>query len=215
MEITWHGQSFFEIKSKDPAVKIAIDPFDETIGLRVTKPEADILLISHDHNDHSNKKVVKGNPFIIEEPGEYEVHDVYIKAIASFHNQSQGQEGGLNNIYVFQCEDIKVCHLGDFGQKELSDEQLEAIGNVDILMIPVGGVYTLDAKGASKVISQVEPRLVIPMHYQIRGLKLKLDPLDKFLKEMGFSAGTPEKKLKLKKSNLSADKTDLAVLEVS
>jgi L-ascorbate metabolism protein UlaG (beta-lactamase superfamily) len=215
MEITWHGQSFFEIKSKDPAVKIAIDPFDETMGLRVAKPEADILLISHGHNDHSNKKAIKGNLFIIEEPGEYEIHDVYIKAVASFHDQNQGQERGLNNIYVFQCEDIKVCHLGDFGQKELSDEQLEAIGNVDILMIPVGGVYTLDAKGASKVISQVEPRLVIPMHYQIRGLKLKLDPLDKFLKEMGFSAGTPEKKLKLKKSNLSADKTDLAVLEVS
>jgi L-ascorbate metabolism protein UlaG (beta-lactamase superfamily) len=215
MEIIWHGQSFFEIKSKDLGVNIAIDPFDEKIGLKVPKIEADILLISHGHDDHSNKRAIKGNPFIVEDPGEYEIHDIYIKTIASFHDQSQGKERGLNNIYVFQCEDVTICHLGDFGQKELSDEQLEAIGDVDILMVPVGGVYTVDAKGASKIISQIEPRLVIPMHYQVPKLKLKLNPLDSFLKEMGFSLEQTEKKLKIKKSNLSSEKTNLAVLEVS
>ncbi len=215
MEIIWHGQSFFEINSKDPSARIVIDPFDETIGLKVAKPEADILLISHNHRDHANKKAVKGHPLIIEEPGEYEAHDIYIKSIASFHDDSQGAARGLNNIYVFQAEGITVCHLGDFGQKELSDEQLEAIGDVDILMVPIGGKYTLDAKGAAKVVSQVEPRLVIPMHYQVPGLKEELDSLDNFVKEMGFTPEAPEKKLRLKKTNLSPEKTNIAILEVS
>lgn len=216
MNIVWHGQSFFEIVTKDrenKELKIVIDPFDESIGLKVPKTEAQILLITHQHSDHSNKKAISGNPFLIEEPGEYEINGVYIKGITAFHDDVEGKKRGDIVVYLIEAEDIKICHLGDFGQKELTSEQLEQIGDIDILMVPIGSVYTVDAKGASKIISQIEPKLVIPMHYQIPKLKLKLNSLEQFLKEMGSSAIEPQKKLKIKSFNLPKEKMEIAVFE--
>lgn len=206
MTIIWHGQSFFEIVTKDKErkeLKIVLDPFDESIGLKIPKTEARILLISHQHPDHSNKKAISGSYFLIEEPGEYEINGIHI----------QGISAGEVTIYVIETEDIKICHLGDFGQKELTPEQLDQLGDIDVLMVPIGGVYTIDAKGASKIISQIEPKLVIPMHYQISKLKLKLNSLEQFLKEMGSPAIESQKKLKIKSSDLSKEKTEIAVLE--
>ena len=216
MNIIWHGQSFFEIVTKDKEnkeLKIVIDPFDESIGLKVPKTEARILLITHQHSDHSNKKAISGTPFLIEEPGEYEINGVHIKGIPAFHDNIQGKEREDIIVYLIETEDIKICHLGDFGQKELTSEQLDQLGDIDILMVPVGGVYTIDAKNASKIISQIEPKLVIPMHYQIPKLKLKLNSLEQFLKEMGSPTIEPQKKLKVKSFNLPKEKMEIAVLE--
>lgn len=216
MQITWQGQSFFTIRAKDKQngeVKIAIDPFDKTLGLRVSKVEADILLISHPHPDHSNKKAIIGTPFLIETPGEYEIKGVSIKGIPAFHDNSEGKERGTVTIYKIEAGGFKICHLSDLGQKELTPEQLEELGEIDILMIPVGGVYTIDAKEAATVVSQIEPKIVIPMHYKIPKLKFKFESVEKFLKVMGVEDIEPQKKLKIKLKDLPKEETEIVVLE--
>jgi L-ascorbate metabolism protein UlaG (beta-lactamase superfamily) len=215
MEIIWHGHSFFEIKSRENKnqLKIAIDPFSEEIGLKVPKVEADILLISHDHYDHNNKDAISGNYFLVDSPGEYEVKGVFVKAIKSFHDKVEGKERGENLIFLIETEDLRVCHMGDFGQKELEEKQIEEIGGVDILMIPVGGVYTISAKEAIKALEQLEPKITIPMHYGLPKLKIKLDSVDKFLKSLGIKSLTPEKKLSIKKEDLSPEEAKIVLLE--
>ena len=216
MQIIWYGQSFFQIltqKSKDNVVKIVIDPFDEKIGLKPPSLEADILLITHNHSDHNNAKAIKGSPFLISGPGEYEKGGVCIQGIPAFHDNAVGKERGETTIYTLESEGIKICHLGDLGQKELTDEQLEKIGDVDILMIPVGGVYTISAKEATKTISQIEPKIVIPMHYQIPKLKVKLEGLDKFLKVMGVKSPEILKKFSIGQKNLPTEGMKIIVLK--
>lgn len=220
MQIIWKGQSCFQIitqTGKNNQVYLVTDPFNETIGLRVPKLEADILLISHSHFDHNNKKAVSSPvpgqiPFLIEGPGEYEIKSVFIQGIHSWHDEKEGKERGGNTIYTVEAEDLKLCHLGDFGQKELSDEQLEKIGDIDILMIPVGGTYTIDSKGAAKIISQIEPKIVIPMHYQIPRLKVKLEGIDKFLKAMGTKSTESQNKLSIKKKDLPTEGVKIVAL---
>src|SRR3989344_1832434 len=204
-KITWAGQACFEISvsnGKDHSATIAIDPFDEKVGLKVPSFSADILLVTHGHYDHNNIGAIKGSPFLIEGPGEYEAKGVFVQGIDSFHDDSQGKERGRNTIYVIEAEDIRFCHLGDFGQKQLTDEQLEFIGKVDILMIPVGGTFTIDSSEASKVIGQIEPKIVVPMHYALPKLKVELDGVEKFLKAMGKNNVTPVDKLTIKQSAL-------------
>lgn len=212
----WKGQSCFEIiasQQKGEQVKIVIDPFSEEIGLKLPKMEADILLVTHGHSDHSNAKEIGGDPFLIENPGEYERKDVFVRGIASYHDDKEGKERGQNTIYTIEAEELRLCHLGDFGQADLTPEQLETIGDIDILMVPVGGNSTIDAKGAVKVISQIEPRIIIPMHYNAPKLKVKLDDLDKFLKEMGRKAVEPQPKLLIKKKDLSVEEEKVVVLQ--
>ena len=214
MHIIWHGQSFFQIQTslnKGEQTTIAIDPFDESTGLKPPSFQADVLLITHDYHDHNNKKAIKGTPFLIEGPGEYEVKEIAIQGIPSFHDEEEGKKRGSNTIYLIEMEEMKVCHLGDFGQKELTEDQLEQIGDIDVLMVPVGGEFTLDAKGAAHVISQIEPKIVIPMHYAIPKLKIKLDEVDKFLKEVGKKSVVPQPKLLIKKKDLPLE-TQVVVL---
>lgn len=200
-KITWAGQACFQIStsgSNDDQVNIVIDPFDEKIGLKLPNFEADILLVTHQHQDHNNTKAVKGNYFLIDGPGEYEVKGVFVQGIDSFHDNNQGEERGKNTIYTMEADSIKFCHLGDLGQKQLTDEQLEKIGPVDVLMIPVGGVYTINCQEAVKIIGQIEPKIVIPMHYELPKLNIKLDDVSKFLKSMGKNSIEPQEKLTLK-----------------
>lgn len=215
-KITWAGQSCFQIlasNGKDNTVNVVIDPYDEKIGLKNPHFEADVVLVSHQHYDHNNSKAVKparaseshaggSQPFLIEGPGEYEIKKVFIQGIHSFHDDVQGKERGVNTIYTIETEDIRFCHLGDLGEKQLTDEQLETIGRVDVLMIPVGGVFTINSHDATKIIGQIEPRIVIPMHYEIPKLNVKLDTVDKFLKAMGKNAIEPIDKLTVKVSTL-------------
>lgn len=223
MQIIWKGQSCFQIitnRSKNDQISIVIDPFSEDIGLRVPKLEADILLVTHKHPDHDNVKAVSGTasaggektPFLIDGPGEYEIKEVYIQGILASHDESGGKERGEITVYIIEAENLRVCHLSDIGQKELTDDQLEQIGDVDILMIPVGGGPTISAKEAIKIISQIEPKITIPMHYQIPKLKIKLDGVDKFLKALGLKSVIPEAKLTIKEKDLSPEEAKIIVL---
>lgn len=216
MKIIWYGQSFFQIlakKRKEELVKIAIDPFHKKIGLRVPSFEADILLITHQHHDHNNIEAIRGNPFLILGPGEYEVKKVFIQGILSFHDDVGGKERGKNTIFTIESEGIRLCHLGDLGQKELTPDQLEKIGDIDILMIPIGGVYTISAKEAAKIISQLEPKVVIPMHYKIPRLKINLEGLQKFLKTMGIKKPEIISKLSIKNKDLPKEGMKIIILK--
>lgn len=216
MQIFWQGHSCFQILaniSKGNQVKIVIDPFSEEIGLKLPKMEADILLISHSHSDHNNKKAILGNPFLIEGPGEYEAKGVFIEGIHSWHDQKEGKERGENTIYKIEAEEIKICHLGDLGQKKLTDEQLERMGDVDILMIPVGGIYTISAKEAISIMAQIEPKITIPMHYSIPKLKIKLEDVEKFLKPLGIKKLEPLTKLSIKKRDLLPEEAKIILLK--
>lgn len=216
MNIIWHGQSLFEIitiPKKNSQIKIIIDPFSEEIGLKLPNLEADILMVSHQHSDHNNVKSVSGNPFLISGPGEYEVKDIFIQGIFSWHDIKEGKEKGINTIYTIESEEMKICHLGDFGQKELTSEQLEKIGNIDILMIPVGGTYTIDSKEAIKIMSQIEPKIIIPMHYSLPKLKIKLEDLEKFLKTLGVKKIEPLSKLVIKKKDILEEESKIVVLK--
>lgn len=208
-KITWAGQSCFHIStsiSKDVSADIVIDPFDEKIGLKLPSLNADILLLSHNHPDHNHAKGVKGDPFVIDGPGEYEVKGVFVQGISAFHDDSQGKERGVNTIYTIEVENIRFCHMGDFGQKQLTDEQLEAIGRCDILMIPVGGKYTINGAEALKIIGQIEPKIVIPMHYALPKLDADIDGVEVFLKAIGKTSIEPVDKFTVKVSTLPADR---------
>ena len=216
MQISWKGQACFHIiasPAKGEQVKIVVDPYNDSIGLRLPSLEADIAMVTHDHDDHNNVKALKGDPFVITNPGEYDVKGIAIQGILSFHDENQGKDRGTNTIYVFEAEGMKLCHLGDFGQAELTPEQVEKIGNIDILFIPVGGVYTIDAKGAGKVLNQIEPKVVVPMHYAIPKLKPKLDKVDELFREIGMKRPEVQARLVIKSKDISAEGASLVLLE--
>ncbi|MGD0576875.1 MAG: MBL fold metallo-hydrolase [Candidatus Staskawiczbacteria bacterium] len=215
-KIYWAGQSCFQISvstSKDHSADIVIDPYDEKIGLKLPNLSADIVLVTHNHFDHNNVKAVKGEPFVIDGPGEYEVKEVFINGIPSFHDDKEGKERGQNTIYVIEAEDLRFCHLGDLGQKLLTDEQLERIDAIDVLMIPVGGGPTIDSSTAQKIISQIEPRIVIPMHYKLPKLNMEFDDVSKFLKTMGKPSVAPQDKFVVKTSTLPKEGMEIVVLQ--
>lgn len=209
MTISWFGQSCFRIEAKEGS--ILIDPFSKDIGLRPPKIKDDLVLVTHGHYDHNNLEGLNSEAFVIKNPGEYEKQGIAVHGILSYHDKSEGKERGLNTIYIIKAEDMTICHLGDLGQEKLSDEQVQAIGDVDILMIPVGGTYTINYKEAVGVISQIEPKIVAPMHYKIPDLKVDIEGVDKFVKELGL---TPEKmdKLKIAKKNLPTEEMKLVIL---
>lgn len=229
MNITWKGQSCFQIsanQAKNGSVLIVIDPFSKDIGLRVPKLQADIALVTHDHSDHNNVKAISGSPsqasrseiwegkpFVIDGPGEYDIKGVYIQGIPGFHDSASGKDRGSITIYTIETEGIRLCHLGDIGQKELLPEQLEKIGEVDVLMIPVGGTYTINAKEAIKIMSQIEPKITIPMHYKIPKLNIKLEGVDSFLKALGIKKLEAIPKLSIKKRDLSGEEAKIVILE--
>ncbi|MDO8470527.1 MAG: MBL fold metallo-hydrolase [bacterium] len=216
MQIFWKGQSCISLiisQSKQEQVRLVIDPYDESIGFKLPSMEADIVLVSHEHPDHNNVKAVGGDPFVASFPGEYEVKNIFIKGIPSFHDNSQGKERGQNTIFTIAAEDMRLCHLGDLGQKELTSEQIDRIGDVDVLFVPVGGVYTIDAKEASVIVNQIEPKVVIPIHYALPKLKVKLGEVEQFLKVMGVKNGEPEQKLLVKAKDLSAEETKVVILK--
>ena len=211
MTITWYGQSCFRLEAKEGS--ILIDPFDKEIGLKPPRIKDDVVLVTHQHHDHN--AIADANPeaFIIQNPGEYENHGIAIRGIQSFHDNKEGTERGLNTIYVLKAEDLNICHLGDLGHV-LTDHQVEDIGDIDILMIPVGGTYTIDAKTAVEVINQIEPKIVIPMHYKVdASLNKVLDGPEKFMKELGL---TPEKveKYKIAKKSLPVEEIKLVMFQL-
>ncbi len=213
MEIHYLGHSCFRIKGKE--VTIITDPYSPEIGLKLPKKlEADIVTTSHGHLDHAYAQAVRGNYFKVGGPGEYEVRGVFITGIPSFHDKKQGTERGKNTIYVMEIEDFRICHLGDLGHL-LSDEEVEAIGDIDILLIPVGGQFTIGAKEAAEVVSALQPRIIIPMHYRSEKVNLELEDVGNFCKEMGAGAKCEaQDKLVLKKTSLPEDTEELVILKI-
>lgn len=214
MNISYFGHSCFKIEEKISGenVVIVIDPFNEELGLKMPNVEANIATISHGHGDHNNVSILRGKPFVIDCAGEFDVKGVIIEGIRSFHDNKEGNERGNNIIFRYDIEGVSLAHLGDLGDI-LDNKQLEKLGGVDILFIPVGGKYTLDAKKAVEVISQVEPRIVIPMHYKTKDSKIDIDDIDKFIKEIGISPNY-EDKLKINKKDLPVEDMRLVVFNI-
>lgn len=212
MTITWYGQSCFKITSKD--ITIITDPFDKRIGIKPYTGAADIVTISHEHYDHNNAESLRGAPFIIRNPGEYEIKNVFIRGISSFHDKKQGSERGINTIYLIDIEDTRVCHLGDLGEI-LSDKIIEQLGQIDILMVPVGGIYTIDGVEADELVDKIEPAIVLPMHYKTPSLEINLDKLDKFLAARGIKGKETLSHLTVKKKEINPEENKVVILEAA
>ena len=183
MDITWYGHSCFRITERN-FLSIVTDPFDESLGYPMPKLKADIVTISHNAPGHNNLAAVKGFRRVIDGPGEYEIKNIFITGIAAYHDGDQGKGRGKVTIYLIELEGLVVCHLGDLGHV-LAQSQIEQIGRVDVLLAPVGGGNSLNAAQAAEVISLLEPRLGLPMHSKTAHLETALDPLTRFIKEMG------------------------------
>ncbi|MFH0779382.1 MAG: MBL fold metallo-hydrolase [Parcubacteria group bacterium] len=218
MNISWLGHSCFKLEEKIGGnnVTVVTDPYDNETGLRFPKTRADILTVSHYHHDHGNAEAVIGAedgkpPFLIDRPGEYETKGVFVNGIGSYHDNKEGAERGKSVMFLFTVEGVRVLHLGDLGTT-LSDAQLEKIGEVDVLLIPVGGKYTINAKEAAEVVRQIEPCIVIPMHYKTPETGSDLDGVEKFAKEMGNGAEKTNK-LKVVKKDLAMENTKLVIME--
>lgn len=209
MEILWLGHSCFRLRGREAV--IVCDPCPPSTGYNIGKPTADIVTVSHHHQDHDHVKGVAGGPIVVDRPGEYEIRGVFITGIPTFHDARKGAVRGKNTAFVIEMEEMRVCHLGDLGHTPTPD-QVEELSGVDILLVPVGGHSTIDGATAAEVVNLLEPRLVVPMHYRTEALKDGLDPLDRFLKEMGIKAVEPQPKLTASRSSLPHE-TQVLVLD--
>jgi L-ascorbate metabolism protein UlaG (beta-lactamase superfamily) len=214
MEISYLGHSSFKLKGK--SVILVTDPFDpDMVGLKFPKIECYAVTVSHLHQDHDYLKNLEGTPLVISGPGEYEIKGTKIIGIASYHDRLEGKERGLNTIYRIEMDGISLVHLGDLGHK-LDDRLKEVIDGVDVLMIPAGGFYTISPVEASEIISQLEPKVVIPMHFNRKELDQKnfgkLSDVSVLLREMGKENVKPIPKLVVSKDKLLTEMT-VVVLE--
>ena len=208
-EITWLGHACFRLKSRDAT--IITDPYDKSLGLGTLNQRADVVTVSHANAHHNAAAAVKGDPFVVSSPGEYEVKGVFITGVWSFADDQQGKVRGRNTIFLFHLDDLIVCHLGSLAHT-LNASQLDALSNVDVLLVPVGGNTTLTPTRASEVISQIEPKIVVPMHYATGRESVEMGTLEAFAKEMGLKEWTAEDKLSVKASDLD-ETTRVVVLE--
>jgi L-ascorbate metabolism protein UlaG (beta-lactamase superfamily) len=170
MRIQWFGQSCFMIIS-DSGVTIITDPFGKPLPYRLPDKQPDIVTVSHDHPDHNNTKVLKGNFELVKKPVETEIKGVKIKGIVTYHDNSGGKKRGQNIVFKLTVDEITICHLGDLGHV-LNEDQVQAIGDVDILLLPVGGRVTIDAAAAAAVKAQLHPTITIPMHFRTKAMGL-------------------------------------------
>ena len=211
MEIVYLGQSSFLLKTKD--CRVVCDPYDKVIGFKMPKVKADLVTVTHGHKDHNNVKAVDGDPMVISGPGEYEVKGVMVTGLSAYHDDKEGKERGKNIIYIIESEELRIVHLGDLGHK-LDQTMIDKLDGVDVLMIPVGGDTTIDAKKAVEIVKAIGPSVVIPMHYKTKDHALIFKtkaPLEDFVKELGMEKRV-EEKLKLKKLDLP-EEMELVVLK--
>lgn len=200
VEVVALGHSSFKFIGKE--ISVICDPFhDDSVGMKFPRVEADVVTISHEHLDHNNREGVRGEFICFDSPGEYEIKGAEIVGISSFHDENKGADRGSNTIFVYEIDDIKLCHLGDLGH-ELSSEQIEKIDGIDILFVPVGGKVTIDAKKAAKVIAAINPKIVVPIHF--KNSKMDIDTVEHFISEMGKEPKRATD-IKLKKKDLGED----------
>jgi L-ascorbate metabolism protein UlaG (beta-lactamase superfamily) len=209
LDVTWLGHSCFRLRGKSAAV--VTDPYPPSLGAKLSRLDAEVVTMSHGDPNHSYEQAVIRDAYRIHEPGEYEIAGVEVQGVPTFHDATQGSERGRNTVYVIGLDDVRVCHLGDLGHR-LGDAEVETIGTIDVLLVPVSGAATLSAAQAAEVVRQLEPRYVVPMHFAIPQIKLPLEPVDRFLKEMGVAAAEPQPKLTVQASSGEAD-TKVVLLE--
>jgi len=219
MDIQYVGHSCFRLRGKEGIV--ITDPFQSSVGFSMPSLRADVVTVSHGHDDHNNSKAVgattnREKPFIVQEAGEYEVGGITVFGYPTWHDDQKGSERGRNIMYSIFIDDIHVLHLGDLGHS-LDEKTIEAIPAVDVLLCPVGGVYTINAKVASEVIGALEPAMVIPMHYRTEQHDAKtfaeLATVEEFMKEYGKTAQTQDK-LRIAGAKAGEEgETELIVLE--
>jgi L-ascorbate metabolism protein UlaG (beta-lactamase superfamily) len=219
MNITWYGHACFKIQTKpsrgSDEITIFTDPFDKSIGLRPPQGNANIVTISHSHHDHNNVSALKGEPFVIDSPGEYSIKGIQIEGIESFHDKEKGNLRGRNTIFIFKTEDLKICHLGDLGHT-LSENQIEKLGEIDVLMIPIGGIYTISPKEAEEIVGQLEPKIILPMHYKIKGLAMEgLEDEKSFCSEIGSCIDKNVSKLNIRKKDLDEMENRIILMSVA
>ncbi len=211
MEITWYGHSCFRLTERNYAT-VVTDPFDhKSVGYDALKLKADIVTVSHDAPGHNNMDAVKGSEHIIDGAGEFEIGGVFITAVQTAGGGKKTKDKSRNTLYVFDYEGITVAHLGDLLEVPTQSE-VEALGTVNVLLLPVGGGNSLNAAKAAEVVSTIEPNIVIPMHYATDKAKVKLEPLSKFLKEMGLGKIESLPSLKATRSSLPQE-TKVVVLD--
>ena len=209
MEITWLGHSCFRIRAKEATV--VTDPCDKSTGYSLGRPTADIVTVSIDDPAHNYVSGVAGDPRVIDGPGEFEIAGASLVGVTTYRDKEKGASAGRNVVYVIEVEDLRICHLGSIGHVPTSD-QVEEIGNVDILLVPVGGGDSLDAPPAAETVSLIEPKLVIPMHFKTDIEKAALDPIDRFLKEMGAKTTETHAKIAVTRSSLP-EETQILILD--
>ena len=216
MEITWFGHSCFRLR--DRSVAVVTDPYGKDIGLILPRVRADLVTVSHDADDHNYTKGVKSGFKTLTGPGEYEVAGVFVAGLELRGERKKSKEQATklrNTVFLLEFEDLNVCHLGDLDHVPTQAQVEETLGQVDVLLIPVGGGESLNAAQASEVVSLLEPHIVIPMHYKVKGLEptVKLDPVTKFLKEMGLDNVPTQETLKVTRSGLP-EETQIVLLEL-
>ncbi|MCH8050888.1 MAG: MBL fold metallo-hydrolase [Chloroflexi bacterium] len=202
MEIVWLGHSSFRIRAREATV--ITDPCPPSTGYTIGKPTADVVSLSHAHDDHTYLKAVAGKPIVIDSPGEYEISGAFLTAIPTYHDGEKGGELGKNLVFVIEMEGIKICHLGDLGHAPTAD-QAEGMTGADVLMIPVGGDSTIDGAKAAEIVPTLDARIIIPMHYKTPVTKGDLESADRFLKEMQSTAVQAQPKLSLSYNTVPSD----------
>lgn len=211
MEITWYGHSCFRMMERGMAA-VVTDPFDHRVtGYEALKLRADIVTTSHDNPSHNFTEAVKGTSHVITGPGEFEIGGVFITGVQTNHRSEKGGEP-RNTLYVFDFNGVNVAHLGDMNHVP-SQAEVEALGNVHVALVPVGDGSSLNAAKAAEVISLIEPNIVIPMHYATPASAITLDPLNKFLKEMGLTDLEVQPMLKLSGNSTLSEGTRVVVLD--
>jgi L-ascorbate metabolism protein UlaG (beta-lactamase superfamily) len=211
MEITWYGHSCFRLTERNFAT-VVTDPFDhKAVGYDALKLKAEIVTVSHEAPGHSNTDVVKGTSHVLTGAGEFEIGGVFITAVQTGGGGKKSKDKTRNTLYVFDYDGITVAHMGDL-QEAPTQSEVEALGTINVLLLPVGGGGSLNAAKAAEVVSMLEPNLVVPMHYSTPDSKISLDSLNKFLKEMGLSKVEAQPSLKITRSGLP-DETKVTVLE--
>lgn len=208
LDITWYGHSCFRITERNK-ISVVTDPYSEKIGLPPLKLKADVVTVSHDEPGHNNVGVVKGEVHLIAGPGEYEVGGVFITGIPMHFVEDNTAR--RNIAYLFDYDSLTVLHLGDLAHVP-DQSTIEALGEVNVLLMPVGGGKGLRAAQAAEVVALIEPQYVVPMHYALPGLKLDLDPVDKFLKAMGAGKVQEVESLKVTASDLADEQSQVIVL---